>query len=457
MTRPYLPVLLALIFALAACSTAPGPVAPAVTPEPPPAATPVPTPEPLPATDQEILALPTAFRYQMALRLAGAADEPLTVTTGQYRAGAWSQITRHGQDVAEELVVAVDETDGALHSYTRAETDAVWTRWPGAGFDAGWGLASPFSVLRLHPLADQAAAGELDAIPDIPEPVTKTQTFFAAATIERVLRAGISAVATQAEERAALEAQVQPMLTPHTVTYWTGAEGTVYQAAATLLTAGEDGEPVAWLEAIWRFWDYDDPAIAIAAPTDAVDVAALAAAAPAPAEPTSAEPFTLDPATTLLVRVFATAGVPAEDVTVTVYPAGESAALEVQRTAEAQFALADGGYDVQIQTGDAEEWLAGVQVMAGSVASQDVILELGTLVVTAIQGGATPQVDIMVYPDGDRQRPAGWRDANPATFTLRAGLYDIEVALPDLRSTRSLPDVAVQAGQTVTVTVDIGQ
>ncbi len=446
MTRPFLPVFLALSILLSGCLSAPAPATPTL----PPAATEMPTP--LPATDQEILALPAAFRYQVVLRPAAAPDEPLTVITGQYREGALAQLTRHGEDVPEELVMVGDGPGGALRSYTRAEPDPTWIRWPGAGFDAGWGLASPFSVLRLYPLADETAAGEPDAITGVPEPTTKIQAFFSAATIERLLRASVSAVATQPEAREALETQLQPLLTPHTVTYWVGESGRIYQAAATLLTVGPDGEPAPWLEVIWRYWGYDDPTIAVTAPTEAVDVSALAAAAP-----TIAPGPTLDPTTTLLVRVFAVPGMLASDVKVTVYPTGSQQTVAAQAMAEAQFALPEGLYEALVQAGDVEELLGGIEVMAGSVTSRDVVLGLGTLTVTVTQGGATPEVDIMVYPAGDRQNPAGWRTENPANFTLRAGAYDVEVALPDLRGTRIFPGLTVQPGETIATTLDIGQ
>ncbi len=451
MTRSFLPVLLALLLALPGCQSAPGPTTPTQFPTTPQPVV-LQTSTPLPAADQAILALPTAFRYQVALRPARAPDEPLTVITGEYREGALAQITRHGQDIPEELIIVADAPGGTLRSYTRAETDPTWIRWPGAGFDAGWGLASPFSVLRLYPLADEIATGEPDPVADVTEPTTKVQAFFSAATIERLLRAGVSTVAAQAEEREALEAQLRPLLAPHTVTYWVGESGRIYQAAATLLIIGSDGEPAPWLEVVWRFWGYDDPAIAVEAPAETVDVSALAATAPA-----AGQAPTLDPATTLLVRVFETPGVLADGVTVTVYPAGQQSPVAARQEAEAQFALADGPYDVVARAGDNEERLTAVEVMAGSVTSRDVVLDLGTLTVTVTQGNTIPQVDIMVYPAGDRQNPAGWRTENPATFTLRAGAYDVEVVLPDLRGTRSLPGITVQTGEMVTATLDIGQ
>lgn len=447
MTRLYLPVLLALLLSLSSCLSVSEPETPSL----PLAATQAPTP--LPMQDQELLALPAAFRYQVALRPATAADEPLTVITGQYCEGAWMQVTRHGEDIPEELIVVADTPGGSLRSYTRAETDATWIRWPGTGFDTGWGLASPFSVLRLYPLADETAAGEPDPLSKAPEPTTKRQAFFSAATVERLLRAGISAATGQVEERAALEAQLQPLLTPHTVTYWAGESGRIYQAAATLLVVGPDGEPAPWLEVVWRYWGYDDSTIAVVeAPAEAVDVSDLATTAPV-----AGQGFALEPTTTLLVRVFAVPGVLASNVSVTVYASGSQQPLATQTVAEAQFALPAGAYEARLRAGDAEERLSDIEIVAESVTSRDVVLNLGTLAVTVMQGSATPQLDIMVYPAGDRQNPVGWRTENPTTFTLRAGVYDLEVAPPDLRGTRVFPGYTVVAGEIVTATLDIGQ
>jgi hypothetical protein len=139
---------------------------------------------------------------------------------GQYRAGAWSQTARHGSDTAEELIVAPDLQTGLMHSYTRAAGDETWTRWPGVGFDAGYGLASPFTALRLYPLDGEKTPGEIDAAAGAPEPVVKVEAVFSPETVRRLLDAGISAVAGDAETRAALQAQLEPMVVTQTVTYW---------------------------------------------------------------------------------------------------------------------------------------------------------------------------------------------------------------------------------------------
>ena len=428
-----------------------------------PSPTPAPTPRPgptsaatiSPPTDQQILALPSAFRYEVTLRRAGVKDEPATVITGQYRDGAWSQSTRRGQDAPEELIVAPEGDGGLLHSYTRPAGEPAWTRWPGPGFDAGYGLASPFSVLRLYPLADERARGEADAVAGAPEATTKAQAVFSAPTVQRLLRAGVDAVATRAEERDALEAQMAPAVQSQTITFWTAQSGRIYRAAATLLNADQAGRPAPWLEAIWRFWGYDDPSITIAAPATYVDASALTGGSqPAPAA--SAEPA-LDPKTNLRVRAFALPGVPAENVTVTVYPGGKSQAAGTVNAADAQFALPPGTYDILVQAQKAEEWLKGVKVIAGSVASQDVVFDFGTLVLTVTQNGAMPKVDIVIYPAGQRKTFIDWRSENPTTLNLHAGKYDVEVALPDYTGTRSFAGIEVLARQTVTTTLDIGK
>ena len=232
-------ILLCLLW-LAGCTAHPVPV-PKLGPtsEPMAAAVGAPTgaPTAAPLIEQDPLALPAAFRYEVTVRPAGMPDEPATVITGQYRDGAWSQSARRGEDAAEDLIVARAGPSGPLWSYTRLAGETTWTRWPGEGFDAGYGLASPFSALRLYPLADERAPGEADSLQGVAESVTKAQAVFTADTVQRLLRAGAFAVAIDPEERSALEAQLTPLYVPQTVTYWAGAEGRVHQAAATLLTA----------------------------------------------------------------------------------------------------------------------------------------------------------------------------------------------------------------------------
>lgn len=441
----FLPLLLGL--SLVACQSQPTPApTPAVTATVMPTAGPTPTATLLPEVEPGLLALPAAFRYEMTLRPASQPEEPYTVVVGQYREGAWSQSTRHGEDTPEELVIA----PGQPHSYTRAATDVVWTRWPGIGFDAAYGLASPFAVLRLYPLADEQVRGDADPVQGAPEATVKVQAAFAPATVERLLKASAAAVASDAEERTALEGQLAALLVPQTMTYWVGDSGRVYRAAATLLTADEAGEPQPWMEVTWRFYDYDSPAISVSAPADFADVSELAVATvSAQADPA------LGATTTLRVRVFSNPGQPAENARVSVYPAGKRQVLDELSAADAQFVLAEGKYDVLVQAEKAEEWLKEVEVISGTVTSQDVLFAFGTLAVTVTQDGATPQVDIVIYPAGQRQTMADWLTENPAQVLLPAGKYDIEVALPDYTGSKIVADVEVQAGQVTEQTIDI--
>ncbi len=347
--------------------------------------------------------------------------------------------------------MAPDGPGGPVRSYTRQAGETTWTRWPGEGFDAGYGLASPFSVLRLYPLADQRAQGEADPLEGVAAATVKEQAVFSADTIQRLLRAGVTSVASDAEERSALESQLAPLLLPQTVTYWVGANSRVYQAAATLLTADTDGQPAPWLEVIWRFWGFDDPAIAVTAPAEYVD-----AGDESPVnQPTAAvsPEIPLDPRTNLRVRVFAVPGVPAEKVKVTVYPAGKTKALGSTEAADAQFVLPAGTYDVKVEAGGAEEWLKGVAMVEGSVASQDVVFDFGTLALTVVQNGAKPKVDMVIYPAGQRQSFADYRSENPTSVQLRPGKYDIEVALPDYTGSKVFEGIEVRAGETVSQTI----
>lgn len=411
-----------------------------------------PLPSPTPVI-RDPLALPPAFHYEVTLQPAGAPDEPATVITGQYRDGAWSQSSRRGEDAAEDLIVAPDGRGGPSRSYTRPAGETTWTRWPGEGFDAGYGLASPFSVLRLYFLADERAHAEADPLEGVAGKVMKARAVFSEDTVQRLLRAGASAVAADAEERSALEAQLAPLFVTQTVTYWAGEDDRIYQAAATLLTAGSDGEPAPWLEAVWRFWGYEDPTIAVAAPTTYLD-AGNAEPTDRPAAAASPE-VPLDPRTNLRVRVFALPGVPVGKDKVTVYPAGKKNALGSTDAQDAQFVLPAGAYDVQVQAGGAEQWLKSVVMVEGSVVSQDVVFDFGTLALTVLQNGATPKVDIVIYPAGQRQTWADYRAENPTSAQLPAGKYDIEVALPDFTGTKVVEGIEVRSGETVTQTIKL--
>ena len=444
--QPAAAAILLCVLWLAGCTAQPVPL-------PMPRPTPTPTvtlTAPTPAAE-DTLALPDAFRYEVTVRPAGLPDEPATVITGQYREGAWSQSARRGEDAAEDLIVAREAPGGPLWSYTRPAGETTWTRWPGEGFDAGYGLASPFSVLRLYPMADERASGEAEPLQGVTENVTKAQAVFTADTVQRLLRGGAFAVAADPEERSALEAQLTPLFVPQTVTYWAGADGRVHQAAATLLTANPDGEPAPWLEVVWRLWGYDDPALTVAAPAAYAD-ADESAPADQPAPAPSPE-MTLDPRTNLRVRVFAWPGVPVDKVKVTVYPAGKQKALGSTDAQDAQFVLPAGTYDVQVESGGAEEWLKGLAMVEGNVVSQDVVFDFGTLALTVVQGDSTPKVDIVIYPAGQRQTWADYRSENPTSAYLRAGKYDVEVALPDFTGSKVVEDIEVRSGETVSQTI----
>jgi hypothetical protein len=439
---------------LIGCTAHPVPV-PKLGPTAEPTAVSIGAPTARPPIEQNPLALPAAFRYEVTVRPAGMPDEPATVITGQYRDGAWSQSAQRGEDAAEDLIVARAEPAGPLWSYTRLAGETTWTRWPGEGFDAGYGLASPFNVLRLYPLADERAPGEADSLQGVAEMITKAQAVFTADTVQRLLRAGAFAVAVDPEKRSALDAQLTPLYVPQTVTYWAGAGGRVYQAAATLLTLDPDGEPAPWQEVVWRFWGYDDPAITVAAPAAYVDADESSPAAQSAATPTPE--IALDPRTNLRVRVFALPGVPVERVKVTVFPAGTKKALGLTDTQDAQFVLPAGTYDVLVAAGGAEEWLKGVAMVDGTVVSQDVVFDFGTLALTVTQNGATPKVDMVIYPAGQRTSWADYRSENPTSVQLQPGKYDVEVALPDFTGSKVVTGIEVRSGETISQTIDLGK
>ncbi|MCX7706480.1 MAG: hypothetical protein N2204_00540 [Anaerolineae bacterium] len=416
-----------------------------------------PTPEALPSppapVSDDILTLPTAFHYEMTLRPADSTDEPPTVIAGVYRDGTLAQTTRLGDAAAEELTIAADPVDGVFRSFTRAAGQDRWTRWPGVGFDAFYGLASPFSPLRLHRFVSaQNVPTEPEALPDAPTAVFKTQVVFSPQVIEQLLKAGAEVVATTPEAHEALMLQLAPLVMPQTITYWAGEDNRVYRAAATLQTSDAAGRAVPWLEATWRYWGYDDPAIAIATPGDFEDAAGLSPE-PAGQAATAAEETSLAPDTTLRVRVFANPGQPATDVQVIVYPAGKKQTLATQRSADAQFALPAGLYDVFVQAGAAWKWLRSVAVSADGVSSHDVLFDFGTLKLTVTHEGVTPQVDIVIYPAGQPQEWLDWRTENPTALRLPAGLYDVEVALPDLSATRRVTGIEIKPGGTTEITI----
>jgi hypothetical protein len=413
-------------------------------------------------TNADELALPAAFRYRMVAHPAGQPDAASTFISGQHRDGQWQQSSRSGAgagQVDEELIVARDVDGGQLRSYTRAMTDTVWTRWPGISYDASYGLASPLTLLRLRPLATATATPEDDGRG--PVGTTKTQAVFSAEAVRRLLLAGVAAVAADAESRAALEMQLAPLFAQQTLTYWADGEGRVLQAAGTLLTIGANGEPSPWLEVTAAYSDYGDPAIAVAPPEESSDISQVAIAAPdqgaGSAGAASPGSDSAAPDVTLRIRVFATAGQPATDAIVTVYPKGKKTVVDEKLGADAQFAVKPGQYDVLIRAGGAEQWLRDQVVTADAVVSNDANFDFAPLTVVVALGGATPNVDVVVYPAGERVRFAGFATANPARFLLPAGLYDVEVATTDGSARRRVERVEVRGGLETTQTIDLAQ
>jgi hypothetical protein len=163
----------------------------------------------------------------------------------------------------------------------------------------------------------------------------------------------------------------------------------------------------------------------------------------------------LTPGTTLRIRVFDNPGQPSAQAQVAVFAAGRAEPVATWAGADAQFALAPGRYDVQVVAAAAEQWLRGVAVPQGGLAAQDVVFDFGSLAIRVVHGAETPRVDIVIYPAGQRETWAAWLDQNPASARLPAGVYDIEVARPDLRGSQTVRDVTVRPGETVTVTVTI--
>lgn len=465
-------VLLFLLAAVAGCggglasrptaTTAPAEPTAVASAAQPAAATAAPA-SPAPAPD-DLLALPEAFRYEATLRPAGSSAGAPAIISGQYRRGAWTQSAQTGDGPAEESVAVEGATytrpagePTLRQSFDRAQDVAqgrLWTRWPGIGFDAAYGLASPFAVLRLYPLADEKARGVLAQVLGAPVATFRQQTAISEATVKRLLSAGITASAPDASSRAALETQIAPLAVGQTITYWVGEDGRIYRAAATLLAADATGQPAPWLEVIWRFWGYDDPAIVIVAPADVRD-APGPAAADQPAPPAAAPPAVTAEAN-LVVRVFASPGVPAQESAVTVYPAGEkNRPLDWRVAAESRFILPPGRYDVLAQMDYAEEWLRGVEITAGRAVERDVTFDFGTVKLTVTQGGKPIAAEVVTYPAGDRQNWVDWRSDNPATLRLRAGVYDVEIAYNDYKSKQTVTGLAVRAGEMVERVVEV--
>ncbi len=442
-----------LLLALAACAGQLPPVVPATPTDQVPGPDTVGTVVPAPTPAGTVLALPSAFRYEVTLRPVQA-NAPSTVISGQYRDGAWAQTSRTGDQAGEELVVARDPATGRLRSYTRPAGESNWTRWPGVTFDAAYGLASPFTVLRLRPLATQSVKTEDSSVggatPAAGE--VKTQALFSTEAVQRVLMAGVLATATAEDTRASLEQQLAALFVPQTVTYWTDAGGRVVRAAATLLSSGPDNQPVPWIEFTGTYSAYDDPAIVVAAPATATDITDVAGK-DAVAEQAADVPAGVN----LRVRVFASAGAPASDAVVTAYPAGKKTAVAEKLGADAQFTLKPGSYDILVRSGGSQQWLKGVTVAQGTVTSNDVLFDFAQLTVTVRLAGATPAVDVAVYPAGEKTDFVGVVSTNPAQFRLPVGEYDVEAATQDGRARKRIAGVVLRADLDTNLTIDLSQ
>ena len=453
-------VLLALFLILPSACSGQLPLPPVVPATPAPdtrAATPIGagTPVPLPssAPDANLLALPVAFRYEVTLRPV-LADAPATVITGQYRDGAWAQTSRSGDQPGEELIVASDPASGRLRSYTRAAGDDAWTRWPGVTFDSAYGLASPFTVLRLRPLATRSAAPEQAAEPNATGSAgdIKTQTLFSTEVVQRLLTAGVLAVATNEDTRRSLEDQVDSFFVPQTINYWTDASGRVTKAASTLLTLGQNNQPIPWIELTATYSAYDDPAIAVSAPANATDISQVAGN-----DPVAEQASDVQPGVNLRVRVFAAAGAPATDSVVTAYLSGKKTASDEKLGPDAQFKLKPGTYDVLVRSGGTQQWLKGVAVTKDAVASNDVMFDFAQLTVTVSLNGSTVPVDVVVYPAGEKNDFAGFVSENPARFQLPVGVYDVETAAQDGTASKRVAGVEVRSGLETTLAIELAR
>lgn len=408
-----------------------------------------------PAADEQeaCLALPGAFHYRVTFRSVSAPNAAPTDIVGRYRDGDWAQIARLGLDGGseEELVVV------AGTAYGRSAGESVWTRWPTLSFDMAYGLASPFTVLRLYPLADERASLGPSPVAGTTEATTRVQASFLAPTIHRLFEVSIAALTGDAQTRSALEAQVAPFEVQQTINYWIDANDRVHQAAAILLAADQDGQPAPWLEATWEFWGYDDPAIAVGAPTQYRDALEPTEDAQQ-AEGVLVSPTASDGAN-LIVRVFASPGVLADRLAVTVYPAGESRQpLDWRADAEARFSVPPGTYDVVVQMDYAEERLPGLAVPAQGVVAREVVFDFGTLELSVTRGGSRVPAEIVIFPAGDRENWLDWRSENPASVRLRAGKYDIEVATAEPGSAkRVLEGVEIRPGEVTARSIELGE
>ncbi len=397
--------------------------------------------------------LPAAFQYQIDITPANAPFGSETQIDGQYRGGAWQQSSQTRTQIATTLPPAQDMIAISGTTYTRAGGEPVWTRWPGTSFDSAYGLTSPFTVLRLFPVADQKVRGEAAQIPGAPAPTYRTQAELAAGTIKQLFEAGAAIVAPDAATRAALMEQAGALAITQTITYWATDAGQVYRAAATLVTADRSGQITPWVQVTWLFWGYSVLGQPITAPEQYRD--APSPESGAQSVPTST-PYAGAGNASLRVHVFASPGVAARDLAVTVYPAGDSRQpVDWRNQADAQFVLPPGRYDVLVQMDYAQQWLRGLAVQAGAPVSRNVTFDFGILKLTVLRGGSAIPVDVVTYPAGNHQSWVDWRSENPATMFLRAGRYDVEIAYDDYTGHRMVTNLRVSAGQTTARVINL--
>ena len=259
-------------------------------------------------------------------------------------------------------------------------------------------------------------------------------------------------MATDEDTRGSLEDQIDSFFVPQTVTYWTDASGRVTKAAATLLTLGENNEPIPWVELTASYSSYDDPAIAVVAPANAIDISQVAGS-----DAVAEQASDVQPGVNLRVRVFAAAGAPATDSVVTAYLTGKKTAADEKLGPDAQFKLKPGTYDVLVRTGGAQQWLKGVAVTKDGVASNDVLFDFAQLTVTVSLNGSTVPVDVVVYPAGEMTNFAGFVSENPARFRLPVGVYDVEAATQDGTGRKRVPGVEVRSGLETTLAIDLAR
>jgi hypothetical protein len=446
--------------------------------EPLPTRTPPPTITPVPAPAGGQLDLSAGipaepFQYEVKLTPVGPADTAATAVRGVYRAGDWQQTAgASGAAVTSGGAVQASIVAGGV-AFTRPAGQPGWTRWPAPGFEDAYGLTSPFTPLRLHALALNAARGELALTTGAPEATFRQTITYTAEAVASLLNAGAARLRANGGDN--LDSQIAPMAVSQTVTFWTGESGRLYRAEAVLRTRDDVGQTSAWLAVTWRFWDYGDAQIKITAPTGAIEgQTALAGAGNGPqggaqsgaesgnnaqAAPANGTPPAAS-AANLTVRVFASPRVSATDFAVTVYRAGDTQQPlawhdDTDSTGgAAHFALPPGRYDVRVQSAYAEDWLRGVEIAEGAPGlTRDVTFDFGALQLAVTRGGAAPAVTLLTYPAGDRANWVDERADNPANIPLRAGVYDVEIGHDNPPISTTVKGVTIKAGEIMSRTV----